>query len=99
MSEFTNLRDRLSGILSALAVGIPAGYLFHLLQAPIPWMIGPMIAVAVLNLAGVRMHSSPLRMDGRGASLRTGYGRLISPGPKQTGLRHRSGRFFLAKDR
>jgi hypothetical protein len=38
-------------------------------------------------------------MDGRGASLRTGYGRLISPGPKQTGLRHRSGRFFLAKDR
>jgi hypothetical protein len=60
MSEFTNLRDRLPGILRAVAVGIPAGYLFHLLQTPIPWMIGPMIAVAVLNLAGVRMHSPPL---------------------------------------
>ena len=60
MSEFTNLRDRLPGILRAVAVGIPAGYLFHLLQTPIPWMIGPMIAVAVLNLTGVRMHSPPL---------------------------------------
>ena len=60
MNEFTNLRDRLPGILKALAVGIPAGYLFHLLQTPIPWMIGPMIGVAALNLCGVRMHSPPL---------------------------------------
>jgi membrane AbrB-like protein len=60
MNEFIGLRDRLPGILRALAVGIPAGYLFHLLQTPIPWMIGPMIAVAALNLTGVRMHSPPL---------------------------------------
>ena len=59
MSEFTNLRERLPGILRALAVGIPAGYLFHRLHTPIPWMIGPMIAVATLNLMGVRMHSPP----------------------------------------
>ena len=59
MSEFTNLRRRLPGILKALAVGIPAGYLFHRLHTPIPWMIGPMIAVATLNLMGVRMHSPP----------------------------------------
>jgi membrane AbrB-like protein len=60
MSEFTNLRQRLPGMLRALAVGIPAGYLFHRLRTPIPWMIGPMIAVATLNLMGVRMHSPPL---------------------------------------
>jgi len=60
MNEFTDMRDRLPGILRALAVGIPAGYLFYLLQTPIPWMIGPMIAVAALNLTGVRMHSPPL---------------------------------------
>lgn len=60
MSEFTNLQDRLPGILRALAVGIPAGYLFDLLHTPIPWMIGPMVAVATLNLLGVRMHSPPL---------------------------------------
>ena len=59
MSEFTILRDSLPGMLRALAVGIPAGFIFDRLQAPIPWMIGPMIAVATLNLLGMRMHSPP----------------------------------------
>jgi len=59
MSEFTNFRQRLPAILKALAVGIPAGYLFHRLRTPIPWMIGPMIAVATLNLMGVRLYSPP----------------------------------------
>ncbi|HEY1374430.1 MAG TPA: AbrB family transcriptional regulator [Candidatus Binatia bacterium] len=51
--------SRLGPILRALAVGVPAGYIFHLLHTPIPWMIGPMIAVAALNLTGVRMASPP----------------------------------------
>jgi uncharacterized protein len=59
MSELTNLGARLPAILKALAVGVPAGFLFHRLHAPIPWMIGPMVAVAGLNLMGVRMHSPP----------------------------------------
>ena len=59
MSEFTNLRTSLPGMLRALALGIPAGFLFEYLQTPIPWMIGPMVAVASLNLLGVRMHSPP----------------------------------------
>jgi membrane AbrB-like protein len=59
MTEFTDSRVRLPGMLTALAVGIPAGYLFDYLDTPIPWMIGPMIAVATLNLMGVRMHSPP----------------------------------------
>ena len=57
--EFTNFGERLPGVLKALAVGIPAGYIFDRLDTPIPWMIGPMIAVATLNLMGVRMHSPP----------------------------------------
>jgi membrane AbrB-like protein len=59
MNEFTKLRQRMPGIAKALAIGVPAGYLFHRLHTPIPWMIGPMIAVAALNLMGVRMHSPP----------------------------------------
>jgi uncharacterized protein len=59
MSEFSNVRGRMPTILEALAVGIPAGYLFDLLGIPIPWMIGPMIAVAALNLMGIRVHSPP----------------------------------------
>ncbi len=59
MNEFTKAREQLPGILRALIVGVPAGYLFYRLRTPIPWMIGPMIAVATLNLMGVRMHSPP----------------------------------------
>jgi len=59
MNEFTQLGARIPGMLMALALGIPAGYLFHRLHAPIPWMIGPMVAVATLNLLGVQMHSPP----------------------------------------
>ena len=59
MNELANVRERLPAIIRALAVGLPAGYLFHRLHTPIPWMIGPMIAVAGLNLMGVRMHSPP----------------------------------------
>lgn len=54
-----DLRKRLPAILTALVVGTPAGYLFDVLDTPIPWMIGPMIAVATLNLLGVRMDSPP----------------------------------------
>jgi len=59
MNEFTNLRQQMRGILTALAVGVPAGFLFAWLHTPIPWMLGPMIAVASLNLMGVSMHSPP----------------------------------------
>ena len=59
MNEFANFRSHLPGILKALAVGIPAGFLFAWLRTPIPWMIGPMIAVAAVNLFGVRMHAPP----------------------------------------
>ncbi|MEE8303736.1 MAG: AbrB family transcriptional regulator, partial [Candidatus Tectomicrobia bacterium] len=59
MSEFSRLRERLPAICKAIAVALPAGYLFDRLDTPIPWMIGPMIAVAALSLMGVRMHSPP----------------------------------------
>ncbi len=54
-----DLRVRAPAILTALAAGIPAGYLCHWLDLPIPWMIGPMVAVAALNLLGVPMDSPP----------------------------------------
>src|SRR5262249_20092228 len=59
MTEFNNLRGRLPNIFKMLAIVIPVGFLFDRLHAPIPWMIGPMIAVAVFNLMGVRMYSVP----------------------------------------
>jgi uncharacterized protein len=59
MNEFSDLRERLPGILTALAIGVPAGWLFDWLDTPVPWMIGPMLAVAAVNLMGVRIHAVP----------------------------------------
>ena len=59
MNDFAYFKERLPAILRALAVGVPAGYLFQYLHTPIPWMIGPMVGVAALNLMGVKMHSPP----------------------------------------
>jgi membrane AbrB-like protein len=59
MNEFRNFKQHLPAILRALLVGVPAGYLCAQLKTPIPWMIGPMIGVATLNLLGVRMASPP----------------------------------------
>lgn len=49
MSESPKFHERVPGILRALAVGVLAGYLFDYLETPIPWMIGPMIAIAMLK--------------------------------------------------
>lgn len=59
MDEFSGLRERLPGILRALVIGVPAGWLFDWLNTPIPWMIGPMVAVATVNLFGMRVHATP----------------------------------------
>jgi membrane AbrB-like protein len=59
MIDLKSLQDRLPGIMRALAVGVPAGYLFDWLDTPIPWMIGPMIAVAAVNLSGISVFALP----------------------------------------
>jgi len=39
--------------LLALAIGVGAGYACALLHTPIPWMLGPLFALAALRVAGV----------------------------------------------
>ena len=59
MNEFSDLRRRFPGIIRALVVGLPAGALFSWFDTPIPWMIGPMVAVAVANLLGHQVFALP----------------------------------------
>lgn len=59
MNELSNLREKLPGILQALAVGIPMGWLFDWLDTPLPWMIGPMLAVGGFNLMGHKLLQFP----------------------------------------
>ncbi len=51
-----------SAILGTLAVGAAGGALFHTLNMPLAWMMGPMVVVTVLALAGRRVRAhTPLR--------------------------------------
>ena len=59
MSIVTNFRERLPRMALALAISIPAGALLAWLETPIPWMIGPMVAVATVNLLGIRAFAVP----------------------------------------
>ena len=59
MSIFANFKERLPRMALAIAVAIPAGALLAWLETPIPWMIGPMVAVAALNLLGIRAFALP----------------------------------------
>ncbi len=59
MSFFDTFKERLPRMALALAVSIPAGALLAWLETPIPWMIGPMVAVATLNLLGIRAFALP----------------------------------------
>jgi uncharacterized protein len=59
MSPPPGLRERLPGMVRALVIAIPAGILFNWLDTPVPWMIGPMVAVAIVNLMGVTVAPPP----------------------------------------
>ncbi|MDP2621958.1 MAG: AbrB family transcriptional regulator [Hyphomicrobiales bacterium] len=59
MTQPPGLRERLPGMARALAIGIPAGFLFDWLDTPVPWMIGPMVAIAAVNLMGVTVTPPP----------------------------------------
>jgi hypothetical protein len=59
MKQLSAFRDRLPGLVRALLVGVPAGALCDWLETPIPWMIGPMVAVAAVNLMGRRVYAPP----------------------------------------
>ena len=46
-------RGQLVRWLAALAIGAAAGYVCTLLHTPIPWMLGPLFAIAALRVSGV----------------------------------------------
>jgi hypothetical protein len=45
--------------LLTLAIGIPGGALFYVLQLPLPWMLGAMAATTIAAIAGVRIALMP----------------------------------------
>ena len=53
------LRSRFLRYSAALALGAAAGYVCSLLRTPIPWMLGPLFAVALARVAGRNVAAPP----------------------------------------
>jgi membrane AbrB-like protein len=52
-------RDSWVNPAAALLLCVAAGALFALLRLPLPWMLGPLLAMAVLNFAGAELRAPP----------------------------------------
>jgi membrane AbrB-like protein len=50
-------RDTALNPLVSLALCVAAGAIFAGLRTPLPWMIGPLVAMAVLNFSGARLRA------------------------------------------
>ncbi|MBD21232.1 MAG: hypothetical protein CMM37_09365 [Rhodospirillaceae bacterium] len=59
MNLITTAKNRLPRVVLSLIFGVPVGAILSWLETPIPWMVGPMIAVATLNLLGIRAFAIP----------------------------------------
>lgn len=79
MSEFANLKSRWPKILMGLATGVAAGFLFNWLQTPLPWMIGPMVAIGCANLLGAQLDILPYGRQGGQLFIGTGVGLYFTP--------------------
>ena len=53
-------RDTWINPVVALALCAAAGALFAWLRTPLPWMLGPLLAMAVCNFSGARLRSVPV---------------------------------------
>jgi membrane AbrB-like protein len=69
----------LAAFARALAIAVPAGALCSALKAPLPWMIGPLVACAIASGSGVRLLCpAPVRCAGLWA-IGTALGLFFTP--------------------
>ncbi len=79
MSEFADLQHRWLKVLFGLAVAVAAGFLFDWLRTPLPWMIGPLLAVGVASLLGAKLDIVPYGRQAGQLCIGTGVGLYFTP--------------------
>ncbi len=79
MNWWQRNRSLLTGFARAFAVALPAGLLFWWLHAPLPWLIGPLVAVGALSSYGIRL-ACPNAIRGAGLwAIGTALGLYFTP--------------------
>jgi membrane AbrB-like protein len=49
-------KDRAAPVIGALLVAAVSGWLFGVLDLPLPWLLGPFLSVGIANLCGIRLY-------------------------------------------
>ncbi|MCB1954619.1 MAG: AbrB family transcriptional regulator [Rhodocyclaceae bacterium] len=75
-------------MLAALLVAAPMGALAQWLHLPLPWMIGPLLAVAALRIAGVPLAGLPGGRQAGQWAIGTALGLYFTPAVMQELARH-----------
>ena len=79
MSEPAITRTRILHICLALALATAAALAFERLHVPIPWMIGPLVALGTVNLLGGHLEPLPYGRQGGQLFIGTGVGLYFTP--------------------
>lgn len=79
MGEFSDIRAKAPRIGRALAIGLPAGWVFEQIGSPLPWMIGPMVAIALCSMAGMRLDPVPFGRQLGQVTLGSAVGLYFTP--------------------
>jgi membrane AbrB-like protein len=79
MSQIASLRPRLLRIAVALALAVVTALAFEYAHIPIPWMLGPLISIAVANLLGKQLEPVPYGRQAGQVFIGTGVGLYFTP--------------------
>ncbi len=74
-----HLKTRIAAIAKAVVIGLIAGALFDWLNTPLPWMIGPLIAIGGGNLLGTRLDAVPFGRQAGQLMIGTAVGLYFTP--------------------
>lgn len=79
METQPSLKARIAAIAKAVVAGLLAGALFDWLDTPLPWMIGPLIAIGGCNLLGFRLDAVPFGRQAGQLMIGTAVGLYFTP--------------------
>lgn len=79
MSELAFSRTRLIHIAIAVPLAVLAAVVFERLHVPIPWMIGPLVSLGVVNLMGGHLEPVPYGRQAGQLFIGTGVGLYFTP--------------------
>ncbi len=79
MNFESSLKLRIAAIAKAVVIGLIAGAVFDWLNTPLPWMIGPLIAIGGGNLLGYRLDAVPFGRQAGQLMIGTAVGLYFTP--------------------